>query len=144
MQVREFRREDTEPTIELWRRCDLLRPWNDPRKDILRKLEVQSELFLVGEHERRIIASVMAGYDGHRGYLNYVAVDPDYQRKRYGKQIVEAAEQLLVAAGAPKVNLNVRTTNTQVIAFYHSLGYSVDDVVGLGKRFINDESREHC
>jgi ribosomal protein S18 acetylase RimI-like enzyme len=139
MDIRAFRVEDTKEVIELWRRCDLLRPWNDPEKDIQRKLKVQSDRFLVGTQDGRIVASVMAGYDGHRGYLNYVAVDPDFQRLGLGRAIVEAAERLLAADGAPKINLNVRTTNEQVIAFYKSLGYSPDDVQGLGKRFVDDD-----
>ena len=130
---------DAEEVIALWRACGLVVPWNDPRRDIARKMAVQPELFLVGAIEGRLVATVMAGYEGHRGWLNYLAVAPDCQRRGLGREIVEHAIEKLRALGCPKVNLQVRASNAEVIAFYESLGFKVDDVVSLGMRLINDE-----
>src|SRR5215831_656596 len=117
MLVRPFRSTDEFAVIELWRRCDLVRPQNDPKKDIARKLKMQPHLFLVGELDGRIIASAMAGYEGHRGWINYLAIDPGHQRMGYARQIVGEVERLLRLEGCPKINLQVRTTNTGVIEF---------------------------
>jgi ribosomal protein S18 acetylase RimI-like enzyme len=95
---------------------------------------VRPDLFLVGVQEGKIIASVMAGYEGHRGWLNYVAVAPDLRRRGFARQIIEEAERLLRAAGCAKINLQVRTTNRQAIEFYRRLGFAVDDVISMGKR----------
>ncbi len=124
--------------IDLWSRCDLLRPQNDPRADIRRKLAVDPELFLVGVIENEVVATVMAGYEGHRGWINYLAVAPHLQKQGHGRQIMERAEELLRARGCPKINLQVRTSNVQVIEFYRSLGFAIDDVMSLGKRLVND------
>lgn len=107
--------------MALWRRCDLVRPWNDPHRDIQRKLAVRPELFLVGVLDGRIVASVMAGYEGHRGWLNYLAVAPDLRRRGYAQAIVAEAERLLREAGCPKINLQIRTSNHGVIEFYRRL-----------------------
>ena len=85
MDVRPFRAEDTAEVIELWERCNLTRPWNDPRKDIARKMRVQPELFLVGRIEDALIATIMAGYEGHRGWVKYLAVSPECQRRGYAR-----------------------------------------------------------
>lgn len=138
MYIRAFQLPDQTALIELWQRCDLLRPWNDPVKDIQRKLAVRPDLFLVGERDGNIIASVMAGYEGHRGWLNYLAVDPEYQRQGLGRELVSEAERLLLEAGCPKINLQVRSSNPSVIEFYQRLGYLTDDVVSLGKRLQAD------
>ena len=138
MQIRPFQPADEEAVVALWRRCDLVRPWNDPHKDIRRKREVRPDLFLVGVIEGQIVASVMAGYEGHRGWLNYLAVDPQHQRQGFGRAIVKQAELLLCAAGCPKINLQVRASNDGVIHFYRRLGYSVDEVVSMGKRLEMD------
>lgn len=139
MQIRPFHPDDEEAVISLWRNCDLVRPWNDPRKDIQRKLQVRPDLFLVGLLDGRIIACVMAGYEGHRGWLNYLAVAPEHQRRGYGRAMIDEAERLLRAAGCPKINLQIRTSNQGVIEFYRRLGYSMDDVVSLGKRLEHDK-----
>ncbi|HEY1065187.1 MAG TPA: GNAT family acetyltransferase [Pirellulales bacterium] len=138
MQIRPFREADEEAVIELWRRCDLLRPWNDPRRDVARKLTVQRELFLVGESAGRIVAAAMAGFDGHRGWVNYLAVSPDHRKQGWGRRLMERIEAELEAIGCPKLNLQVRATNAAVLAFYRRLGYATDDVVSLGKRLIVD------
>lgn len=142
MQIRAFQASDEAAVISLWTACDLVRPWNDPRKDILRKLGEQPEMFLVGEivggKGAELVASVMAGYDGHRGWLNYLAVAPEHQKGGFGRQLVAEAERLLLARGCPKLNLQVRSTNAAVLAFYARLGFTQDDVVSLGKRLIPD------
>jgi ribosomal protein S18 acetylase RimI-like enzyme len=138
LRIRPFQAADEAPVIELWARCDLLRPWNDPRKDIQRKLRIQPELFLVGLLEGTIVASAMAGYEGHRGWINYLAVAPERQGQGLGRAIMHAAEQLLRERGCPKINLQVRAANTAVLDFYAHLGYARDDVVSLGKRLEED------
>lgn len=125
--------------VALWRRCSLVRPTNDPHKDIRRKLRVRPDLFLVGVVERQIVASVMVGYEGHRGWLNYLAVAPEHQRNGFGRAIVEEAERLLRKEGCPKINLQVRTSNESALEFYRRIGYAVDDVVSMGKRLERDE-----
>jgi GNAT superfamily N-acetyltransferase len=134
MLVRSFQANDEEAVIELWHQCDLVRPVNNPRDDIRMKLKVNPEMFLVGILDGKIVASVMAGYEGHRGWINYLAVHPDHQRKGFGRVIVAEAERLLEKVGCPKINLQVRTSNKAVIEFYKKLGYSIDDVIGMGKR----------
>lgn len=125
--------------VALWRRCNLVRPTNDPHKDIRRKLRVRPDLFLVGVAEGELVASVMVGYEGHRGWLNYLAVAPEHQRKGFGRAIVEEAERLLRKEGCPKINLQVRTSNQGALEFYRRIGYAVDDVVSMGKRLERDE-----
>lgn len=139
MNIRSYQPADETAVIALWEICGLTRPWNDPRKDIARKLTAQPELFLVGVEDNKVIATAMVGFDGHRGWVYYVAVDPDYQRLSYGKQLMREAEQLLIERGCPKINLLVRSSNAQVIQFYKELGYTPDDVVSLGRRLIADE-----
>jgi ribosomal protein S18 acetylase RimI-like enzyme len=139
MQIRSFEPQDQEQVIELWGQCNLLRPWNDPRKDIERKLKERPELFLVGVLGGRIIASVMAGYDGHRGWLNYVGVDPDHRHQDFGRAIMAEAERRLRELGCPKINLQVRSANRDAIDFYSKVGFALDDVVSMGKRLEHDD-----
>ncbi len=139
MQLRPFQLEDEQAVIDLWRRCDLIRPWNDPQKDIRRKLQFQSEMFLVGSVEGEIVASVMAGYEGHRGWVNYLAVDPDFQHKGYGRMIMNEAEKLLREAGCPKINLQIRNSNESAIEFYQNIGFVIDEVLSMGKRLEKDQ-----
>jgi ribosomal protein S18 acetylase RimI-like enzyme len=139
VEIRAFDPADEAAVIDVWRRCELLRPWNDPHKDIARKLRVQPELFLVGEIGGRIVATVMAGYDGHRGWVNYLGVDPDRRGRGLGRMLMTEVERLLDARGCPKVNLQVRGSNAAAIEFYRRLGYAVDDTVSLGKRLEHDD-----
>ena len=138
MQIRSFQPDDEAAVIALWERCGLLRPWNDPRKDIQRKLVVRPDLFLVEVLENEVVATAMAGDEGHRGWINYLAVDPTHRRSGLGRAIMDEAERLLRESGCPKVNLQVQSTNTEVIDFYRSLGFTVEDVVNLGKRLEHD------
>ena len=125
--------------VQLWTDCRLAVPWNNPHRDIRRKLDVQPELFLVGSSDGRIIATVMAGYDGHRGWINYLAVHPDHRHTGIGRRMMDEAENRLRAAGCPKINVQVRRTNADVTEFYRKIGYIEDDVVSLGKRLEPDK-----
>ena len=139
MQIRAFTPADTEAVVELWQDCELTRPWNDPHKDIARKLSVSPELFLIGtDGQGLLMATVMVGYDGHRGWINYLAVHPSHQRQGHASQLMQQAEQLLTERGCPKLNLQVRAGNEVVIALYESLGYTDDKTVSMGKRLIAD------
>jgi ribosomal protein S18 acetylase RimI-like enzyme len=134
MEIRPFVKADSEAVIALWERCDLIRPWNDPRKDIARKLTVQPDLFLVGVLDGHVVAAVMAGYEGHRGWINYLAVEPGLRRGGLGRAMMAEAERRLGELGCPKVNLQIRRGNTDVAAFYARLGYVEDAVISMGKR----------
>ncbi len=138
LNIRAFRAGDAAAVISLWDACGLTRPWNDPQKDIERKLRIDPDWFLVGTIDGEVIASLMVGYDGHRGWVYYFAVKPDLQRGGIGRQMMMRAESMLLERGCPKINLQVRSTNEQVLEFYRRLGYAVDDVVSLGKRLIED------
>jgi ribosomal protein S18 acetylase RimI-like enzyme len=124
--------------VELWQRCGLTRDWNDPRKDIQRKLTTQPELFLVGEVGGSIVASAMAGYDGHRGWVNYLAVAPEARGKGYGRLLMRTIEEALRARGCPKLNIQVRAGNEEALRFYEKIGYATDATVSLGRRLIED------
>ncbi len=138
MKIRAFDIEDQAAVIELWQACALVVPWNDPVKDIARKLKVDADLFLVGESRGEIVATVMGGYEGHRGWINYLAVSPQHQRKGYGREIMEFVEQRIQLKGCPKINLQIRGTNTQAAAFYQAIGYDIENAIGLGKRLEPD------
>lgn len=139
MNIRTFRAPDQASVIQLWTDCGLVKPQNNPAKDIHRKLSVQPELFLVGcDSEGNIIASIMAGYEGHRGWINYLAVHPSQQRKGYAGQLMQEAENRLHLLGCPKINLQIRDSNSEVIAFYHAIGYLEDPVISFGKRLEKD------
>ena len=138
MKIRAFDIADQAAVIELWQACALVVPWNDPVKDIARKLKVDADLFLVGESRGEIVATVMGGYEGHRGWINYLAVSPQHQRKGYGREIMEFVEQRIQLKGCPKINLQIRGTNTQAAAFYQAIGYDIENAIGLGKRLEPD------
>ena len=138
MEIRPFQIRDEELVVQLWIDCGLVVPWNDPHRDIQRKLQVQPEMFLVACSDDQIMGTVMAGYDGHRGWINFLAVHPQHQRTGVAIRMMDEAELLLRAAGCPKINLQVRSTNAGVIEFYKRMGFKVDDVVSLGKRLEAD------
>ncbi|MDB5631415.1 MAG: GCN5-related N-acetyltransferase [Tardiphaga sp.] len=114
---------DIAGVIALWRRCGLVRPWNDPEADIALARQNANADILLGRVGDAIAASVLVGHDGHRGWVYYVSVDPEYQRKDFGRAIMAAAEDWLRACGIEKMQLMVRGDNTQVQAFYESLGF---------------------
>lgn len=134
MHIRPYEQRDQDEVITLWRACNLVKPQNNPYSDIAVKLTTQPELFLVGKLGGRIVASLMAGFEGHRGWINYLAVDPARRRSGLGREMVAKAEEKLRALGCPKINLQVRLDNQEAIAFYTSLGFVEDEVVSLGKR----------
>jgi ribosomal protein S18 acetylase RimI-like enzyme len=141
MEIRQFAVTDEAAVIRLWELCELTRPWNDPCKDIHRKLAVRPDLFLVGVVDCEIVGTVMIGYEGHWGWINYLAVSPEYRRQGLGRALMAEAERLLYGEGCPKINLQVRATNTAVIAFYQRLGYTDDEVVSFGRRLVRDDPR---
>ena len=136
--IRPYRKEDKRAVIDLWIECNLVIPANNPEKDIERKLAVNPELFLVGILNETLVATCMAGYEGRRGWINLLAVAAQYRRRGIATRIMAEAEKCLKAMGCPKINLQVRTSNTAVIQFYKKLGFSDDDVVSLGKRLVPD------
>ena len=137
--IRPFKESDEEALVSLWNMCKLTVPWNNPYKDIARKLKVQAELFLVGYLEDKLIASVMAGYDGHRGWINYFAVHPDFQARGYGKQLMDNVENGLRELGCPKINLQIREGNDKVLTYYQKLGFVEEKRINMGKRLEDDQ-----
>ena len=140
LRIRSFRPGDEKAVIDLWRRSGLVVPWNDPRRDIERKFAVDPDLFLVGELDGRIVASCMAGWEGHRGWINYLAVDGSVRRRGFGAQMMAGAERLLAGRGCPKINLQVRAGNREAVAFYEAIGYREQELVDMGKRLVDDEA----
>lgn len=136
--VRPYRRDDAEALVSLWTLCGLTRPWNDPLRDIERKISVDPDGLLVLADGSQLIGAVMVGYDGHRGWINYLAVHPEHRRRGWGRALMIAAEERLSELGCPKVNLQVRASNQDAMAFYRAFGYGVDDVVSMGRRLEND------
>ena len=139
MDIRPFEDADEPAVIQLWERCGLLRPWNDPHKDIARKKRVQRELFVVGTIDGEIVAAAMAGYDGHRGWINYLAVDPAHQRQGLAAALMAHLEGKLRAMGCAKINLQIRRDNLEAIAFYQRIGFVEDAAVSYGKRLERDD-----
>ena len=135
---RKFKKTDTDAVIKLWETCKLIVPWNDPIKDIKRKLSIKDNLFIIGEINNKIIATAMAGYDGHRGYIYFLAVLPELQKKGIGSSILSIIEKKLHKLGCPKINLFVRNTNIKVKAFYKTNNYEIQDSQIYGKRLISD------
>ena len=144
IRIRSYMEGDEATVARLWREVFPDAPaWNRPEDDIRRKLAVQRELFLVAERYDQIVATAMAGYDGHRGWVYYVVVAPAYQRLGIGTILMAEVEQRLADAGCPKLNLQVRVTNEAVVSFYRHLGYDVEARISMGKRLpsmVKDES----
>jgi len=138
--IRPFQTEDEDALVALWKMCELTVSWNNPHKDIARKLQVQPELFLVGILDSNLIATVMGGYDGHRGWINFLAVHPDFRENGYGQEIMNSVETKIREMGCPKINLQIRTGNDKIASFYQKLGFTNDHVVSMGKRLEADHS----
>ncbi|MGO9334828.1 MAG: GNAT family acetyltransferase [Acidimicrobiales bacterium] len=136
--LRSYRPGDREALVSLWSICELTRPWNNPHRDIDRKLARDGDNLLVLEQGGQLIASVMVGYEGHRGWVNYLAVHPDHRRQGLGRLLMDVAERRLRDLGCAKVNLQVRASNKTATEFYRQVGYTVDDVVSLGRRLEDD------
>lgn len=136
--LRPFLDRDREALVELWSTCGLTRPWNNPYRDIERKLAHDPSHLLVLESEGELIGSVMVGYEGHRGWVNYLAVHPSHRRNGHGRMLMEEAERILRALGCPKINVQVRTSNAEALAFYERIGFALDQASSLGKRLEED------
>jgi ribosomal protein S18 acetylase RimI-like enzyme len=141
--IREFVEKDRSQVIGLWEQCGLTRPWNDPDKDIDRKLKSSPEQFLMMEHlddrQTQIVGTAMYGYDGHRGSVYYLGVHPDWQRRGAGRELMAEVENRLLQLGCAKINVMVRSTNADVLDFYRRLGFEANAVEVLGKRLIADQ-----
>ena len=137
--IRPFQEGDEEALVSLWNMCKLTVPWNNPYKDIARKLKVQAELFLVEFLEDKLIASVMGGYDGHRGWINYLAVHPDFQARGYGKQLMGYVENGLRKLGCPKISCQIREGNDKVLSYYQKIGFVEEKRISMGKRLEDDQ-----
>jgi ribosomal protein S18 acetylase RimI-like enzyme len=133
LEVRDFIEDDRQAVIALWQRCGLTRPWNDPSTDIDLAINGTTSTVLVGMFDATIVASVMVGFDGHRGWVYYLAVDPDHARQGHGSTMMAAAENWLAARSAPKLELMVRDDNAAAIGFYAALGYEPQKVSVLAK-----------
>jgi hypothetical protein len=124
---------DIPAVVALWERCGLTRPWNDPQADIARARGKTNSEILVGRDGRAVVATVMVGHDGHRGWVYYVAVDPDRHKQGHGRAIMTAAENWLRGHGVEKLQLLVRADNTRVQAFYETLEYDQQERVIYAK-----------
>lgn len=132
--VRRFREPDRAAVVKLWGAVfGEVSWWNDPEYVVDRKTAFQSDLFFVGEIEESVVATVLAGFDGVRGWIYSLAVDPGHRRRGFGREMVRTAEEALRGLGCPKINLQVRAGNEGVVGFYRKLGFSVEDHVSMGK-----------
>ena len=132
--IRTYDKKDENKVIELWKASKIIVPQNNPKIEIKSKVDFQPDLFFVGLIQEKLIATIMIGYEGHRGWINYLVVHPDYQRKGLGKQLMDYATKILLKMGCQKINVQIRETNKSVIKFYDKLGYTNDEVISYGKR----------
>ena len=137
-----YRASDQDDMIALWQACELIVPWNNPLTDIERKTADSPELFFTGRVDGQLMASCMAGYDGHRGWIYFLAVHPSYRRRGYAAQLVSHTGNKLLELGCPKLELMVRQSNQDMIAFYQAIGFDLDPVVVLSKRLQADEPHD--
>ena len=138
MEIRVFVEADTDAVIDLWNLTDLTHPNNDPSLDIKRKMNDSPWGFLVAMDGKTIIGSIMVGYDGHRGWINYLACHPNHRRHGVAKSLMNEAKKLLLERGCPKINLQVRSGNESAVKFYESIGYLDDNVTSFGLRLSAD------
>ena len=139
MRISELEDSDIESVIALWERCNLLRAGNDPRADIERARRARDAAVLVGWKEGAVVATAMVGFDGHRGWVYYLAVEPRLQRRGLGRAMLAAAETWLRARGAPKLLLTLGEENASASGFYEALGFVPSPVRILGKRLDQDD-----
>ena len=133
IEVGELRPDEADAAVALWQACGLTRPWNDPRADLALALASPASTILAGRLNDVIVATVMVGSDGHRGWVYYLAVAPEARRARHGAAMMRAAERWLRERGAPKLNLMVRAENAAAVGFYEAIGYARSDVMVLQK-----------
>jgi len=129
-----FEQKDEIEVINLWELCNLIVPQNDPKLEINSKVNFQPDLFYVGFFQKKLISTIMVGYEGHRGWINYLVVHPNYQRRGVGRQLMDYATITLSKMGCQKINVQVRESNLSVIQFYRNLGFTDDKVISYGKR----------
>jgi len=134
IKIKTFEQKDEIEVINLWELCNLIVPQNDPKLEINSKVNFQPDLLYVGFFQKKLIASIMVGYEGHRGWINYLVVHPDYQRRGFGRQLMDYATITLSKMGCQKINVQVRESNLSVIQFYRNLGFTDDKVISYGKR----------
>jgi len=135
LEIRPFLDRDQRAVVALWEEVFAGDPpWNVPAEMIRRKSTVQPELFLVAHSQEKVLGTVMAGFDGVRGWIHHLAVSPSIRRAGVATRLMHAAEDGLKRLGCPKVNLQVRSTNAEVVAFYRAIGYEVEERVSMGKR----------
>ncbi|UCD97085.1 MAG: GNAT family acetyltransferase [Candidatus Bathyarchaeota archaeon] len=132
--INKYNKKHQGAIVDLWEECGLVVPQNDPIEDIRRKVNFQPELLFVAVLDGQLIGSVMVGYEGHRGWLNYLAVHPSFQRRGFGTKLVHKAIAELRKLGCPKLNLQVRKSNAPIIGFYRHLGFKEEERVSLGMR----------
>ena len=144
MEIRQFDIGDSAAVIELWRSAGLLWPSNDPMRDIERKMDNSPWGFLVVADDHEIIGSVMVGYDGHRGWVNYLACHPDHRRRGVATALMTRASEMLAPRGCPKINLQVRAGNEAAVKFYESIGFAAEEVSSLGLRLVDDNVGENA
>lgn len=132
--IRPFEVADTEAVVSLWETAlPSAQPWNDGRNVLIRKQLQCDDLIFVAVLEGVVVGAVTAGYDGIRGWIYHLAVSSEFRRRGIGRRLIEYAENALRAMGCPKVNLQVRSDNSVVLAFYERCGYAVEERASLGK-----------
>lgn len=134
MTIRPAEPEDRASAVALWEAAGLTRPWNDPRADFDLALATSSSAILLAERDGDLCGTVMVGFDGHRGWVYYLASAADRRGTGIGRRLMAAAEAWLTARGSPKIQLMVRSDNQAARGFYDALGYELQDVVTIGKR----------
>ena len=134
MEIRPLEPADRADAVALWHRTGITRPWNPPEADFDRAAGGVSSTVLGVLDDGRLVATAMVGHDGHRGWVYYVAVDPDRQTSGVGRKVMEAAEGWVRAAGVPKIQLMVRSDNDAARGFYEALDYDVEDTRVLSRR----------
>ena len=140
MIIRIYQERDRKQVLALWKKCNLIRSKNDPEKDLNRKQGFGKDLFLVLENKEKIIGTVMGGYDGHRGIINYLGVDPHFRGKGFGRMLMQAVEKKLRDLGCPQVNLLVWSDNKEALKFYKKTNYiEANDIILLRKRLVKDD-----
>ena len=143
MRIRPYQPADRSEVLDLWRACGLVVHSNDPVIDLERKITVDPEGILVGTVGERIVGTVMLGYEGHRGWINYLAVAERFRHQGLGRRMMEVAEERLAARGCPKINLQVRESNHEATAFYERIDYRCEARVSFGKRIVTDGDHDH-
>ncbi len=137
IEIGELAADEADAAVALWQACGLTRPWNDPHADLKLALDTPTATILAGRIDGTLVATVMTGFDGHRGWVYYLAVAPDHQRGGHGAAMMRAAEDWLRGRGVPKLNLMVRGDNAVATGFYQAIGYDRSDVIVLQKFLID-------